>query len=73
MKNNTAFDQLEFNANMIKRVEWLDDEYAEYKLNTELEIARINEIIVVHRNQISGLKKKIYKLLTLETTSEEEI
>jgi len=73
MKNNTAFDQLEFNANMIKRVEWLDDEYAEYKHNTELEIERINEIIVVHRNQISGLKKKIYKLLTLETTSEEEI
>ena len=73
MKNNTAFDQLEFNANIIKRVEWLDDEYAEYKHNTELEIERINEIIVVHRNQISGLKKKIYKLLTLETTSEEEI
>ena len=73
MKNNTAFDQLEFNANMIKRVEWLDDEYAEYKHNTELEIERINEIIVVHRNQISSLKKKIYKLLTLETTSEEEI
>ena len=73
MKNNTAFDQLELNANMIKRVKWLDDEYAEYKHNTELEIERINEIIVVHRNQISGLKKKIYKLLTLETTSEEEI